>query len=211
MNPEIQATGYRNPDVSDTAIDRAVASFVAAYFESSAIHPRWQHVLERLSRDKSICCVIATDHYAEATSYIVGHLKALGIPAVPVDSSDTAVSGHIYIANSADLGVHKVNLRFWEVLKNVLPVEGIKEVMLVDDFGFNETSGDAYAALAKVDKRKALTEALLKDAFSVPVYMVSFMIEELLGERESYDRERTVADHILRVSTVITDRLWPSV
>jgi hypothetical protein len=121
------------------------------------------------------------------------------------------VPGHIYIVNSANLGVHKVTLRFWEVLKNVLSLEGIKEVVIVDDFGFNETSGDAYAVLAKVDKRKFLTEALLKDAFSVPVHTVSCMIEELLEECESYDREKNIADSILRVSTAITDRLRPSV
>ena len=44
---------------------------------------------------------------------------------------------------------------FWERLKQSLPLEAVTEIMIVDDFGFNETAGDAYAALAKVDKRKA--------------------------------------------------------
>lgn len=199
-----------NPDVSDAALDRAVASFVAIYFEDSAIHPRWQPILERMVRDERICCVVATDHYAEATGYIIGHLKALSISALSFESADTVVSGHIYVANSADLGFHKANPRFWEKLKKGLPVEWINEVVIVDDFGFNETAGDAYAALAKVDKRKTLTATLLKDTFSVPVYMVPFMIEEPAREFESYDRERNTIDKILQVSAMMTDRFWSS-
>jgi len=199
-----------NPNVSDEAMNRAVSTFVARYFENSAIDPLWGPVLQRLAGDESICGVVATDHYAEATGYILGHLGTLGIQAHSVESTDTHLSRYIYVANSADLGAHKANALFWEKLKSNLLLESVTEIMIVDDFGFNETAGDDYAALEKADTRKALTEAVLKDTFSVPVYMVPFMIEEPAGGLESYDRERDTIDKILQVSDMMTDRFWSS-
>ncbi len=192
-----------NPDVTDREIDRSVSSFVAKYFGTSTVHPQWRPILERVAGDETICGVVATDHYCEATGYIVWYLKSLGIDALSVESIETDVTGHFYVANSADLGAHKAERLFWERLKQSLSLEAVTDIIIVDDFGFNETAGDAYATLVKVDKRKALTESLLEETFSAPVETVLFTIEG------SDDREGNRVAKISEVSDMITDRLWP--
>ncbi len=199
-----------NPDVSDAVISRAVSSFVQRYLGNSVIDPQWRPILERVAGDESVCGVVATDHYAEATGYIIEHLEVLCIKAVSADSADTAdtaMPGQIYVANSADLGAHKADPQFWERVKKGLPFGGITEIVIVDDFGFNETTGDAYAALAKVDKRRALTEALLEDVFSAPVETVPFMIDEPDGGLEPGSMEKRIAEEISRVSYLIAGHL----
>ena len=196
-----------NPHVSDAVINRAVSSFVQRYLGNSVIDPQWRPILERVAGDESVCGVVATDHYAEATGYIIEHLEALGIKAVSADTADTAMPGQIYVANSADLGAHKADSRFWEKLKQTLKLEVLEDIMIVDDFGFNETTGDAYAALAKVDKRRALTEALLEDVFSAPVETVPFMIDEPDGGLEPGSMEKRIAEEISRVSYLIAGHL----
>jgi len=91
-----------------------------------------------------------------------------------------------------------------------VPASSRARVLIVDDFGFNETAGDAYAAIEKVRKRKAKTEALLKDVFSVPVETVSFMIDEPDGGLEPESMEKRIAEKISQVSDIIAGRLWPS-
>jgi len=196
-------------DIPDAVIERAVSSFVRRYLGNSVIEPRWRSILERVEGDETICGVVATDHYAEATGHIIEHFEALGIKAVFADSADTIMPGQIYVANSADLGAHKADPLFWGKLKKCLPLGGVTAIMIVDDFGFNETAGDAYAALAKVDKRKALTVALLEGVFSAPVETVSFMIDEPDGGLEPGSMGKRIAEEISQVSDLIAGHLWP--
>ena len=67
--PEI--TGSRKPEIAN-----AVAGFADAYFNHSWIDEHWQSILRKLSANKSVQVIIATDHYAEATNAIIKHLSA---------------------------------------------------------------------------------------------------------------------------------------
>jgi hypothetical protein len=69
------------PAAEQERIGTAAARFVAAYLKESPIDPRWRPLLHRLAGEGSSRQVIATDHYAEATAAIVGHLQALDIQA----------------------------------------------------------------------------------------------------------------------------------
>lgn len=187
-----------NPGVSDDIIGRAVAAFVARYFEASVVHPRWQSILAGVAGDGSLCGVVATDHYAEATGYVMEHLKALGIDARSIGSAGPGDGECFFVANSADLGAHKADRRFWEQVRDLLSLEEIAGVTIIDDFGFNETTGDAYAARERVAQRKDGTTALMEDVFSTAVETIPFMIEGV------GDSEGDITETIGRVSALMT-------
>jgi FMN phosphatase YigB (HAD superfamily) len=42
------------------------------------------------------------------------------------------------IANSADLGVHKADRYFWEILRKRLELDRLRHILLIDDFGAND-------------------------------------------------------------------------
>jgi len=190
-----------HPGVSRDVIGRAAQSFVARYFGASMVHPRWRSLLTAVAGAEPLCGVVATDHYAEATGYIMGHLESLGIEACPIGSAGPGDEGCLSIANSADLGAHKADRWFWERVRDLLSLKGIAGVTIVDDFGYNETTGDAYAAREKVAQRKARTVALMEDVFSTAVEVVPFMIEA------RGDSEGDIAKTIDRVSALMGDRL----
>lgn len=197
-----------NPAVPDKRIAEAASRFVMRYLESSSIHPRWKPLLQRIAGNEGIRTVVATDHYAEATNYIIGHLKAFGIKAFPVREGGTRRDG-IAVANSADLGAHKADRTFWETLKRHLPAVPVADVLIVDDFGFNEGTGDAYSEEAKVETRKAHTTALLEDVFSAMVHPVPFMLKDAEKLSESDDAVKGIAEKISRTADLITAILRP--
>ena len=123
------------PGVARTEITAAASRFVDAYLRHSRIDSRWEDLLARLDAEPSVLAVVATDHYAEATAAIAENLRSL--------------APRIYVANSADLGVHKEDRRFWEKLKSLLPLTAVRRVLLIDDFGTNEAPEDDYAGQAK--------------------------------------------------------------
>jgi hypothetical protein len=122
--------------------------------------------------------VIATDHYAEATGAILHFLRTWEIPATPLATSpDTILPGRVIVANSADLGVHKADRRFWEILRKRLELDRLRHILLIDDFGVNEQKDDLYADLQKVEKRRQQTIALLKAVFPADVQDFFFTIK----------------------------------
>lgn len=89
------------PAAGRDRIGAAAARFVAAYLKQSPIDPRWRPALHRLAGEGSSRQVIATDHYAEATAAIVGHLQTLGIQATALSGSGGA-SAPPPVAGSAE-------------------------------------------------------------------------------------------------------------
>ncbi|MBW2557670.1 MAG: hypothetical protein JRD69_02330 [Deltaproteobacteria bacterium] len=133
------------PAVSDEEIRLSAARFVDSYLAHSPIDDRWHSILQKLSGDPSVVTVIATDHYAEATDYIVGFLKEMGIGTISLkEVSGATVSPGFVVANSADMGAYKVDPAFWEMVRTGLKLGAIKSVLIVDDFGINEEAGDSY-------------------------------------------------------------------
>jgi hypothetical protein len=198
IEDRINAILYQNmSSVARLRISDAASSFVDSYLSHSRIDGRWQPVLDKLNRHPSIRTVIATDHYAEATVYILQfleelHIQAAAARAAMASPGSTAIS----VANSADLGFHKDNLRFWEILKNGLNMGGVRHILLIDDFGCNEQKGNSYSAPKKVEKRKLATARLLQDVFSAEVQSIPFIIED-------YTNEKDISDLIAKTSAII--------
>ncbi|MGZ3580358.1 MAG: hypothetical protein ACXWMH_05340 [Syntrophales bacterium] len=175
-------------NVSRAKISDAASLFVDSYLSHSRIDGRWQPILDKLNRYPSVRAIIATDHYAEATGYILKFLEDLHIHAVAARAAMAAPgSTAVIVANSADLGFHKDNCQFWEILKNGLHVGGVRQVLLIDDFGGNEEQGNSYSAPEKVDHRKRKTGRLLQEFFSAEVHVIPFIIEDCRNEKDIYD------------------------
>jgi len=185
IEDRIRAILQRNmsEDSSRTKIDDAASFFVDSYLSHSCIDRRWQPVLIKLGRYPSVRVIIATDHYAEATGYIIKFLQEFQIQAIAAKDAfaapDTAA---VIVANSADLCVHKADPQFWEILKTGLNMGDLRHVLLIDDFGSNEQKGDSYGTRGKVEQRKRDTVRLLHEVFSAEVEAFPFMIENNMGE-----------------------------
>jgi hypothetical protein len=205
IEDKISAILYQNMSiVSNAKISDATSLFVDSYLGHSRIDGRWQPVLEKFNSYPSVRAIIATDHYAEATGYILKFLEKLYIQAVAARAAMAAPgSKAVIVANSADLGFHKDNLRFWEILKNGLYMGGVRRILLIDDFGCNEAKGNSYSAAEKVDQRKRVTVRLLQEIFSVEVQVVPFIIED-------YKNEQDISDLITKTSAIIDSYLAAS-
>ena len=180
MEDRINAILYQNMSiVSCVKISDAASLFVDSYLSHSRIDGRWQPVLDKFNRHPSVRAIIATDHYAEATGYILQFLRELHIQAVSARvAMATTGNTSVIVANSSDLGFHKDDLRFWEILKNGLYMGGVRHVLLIDDLGCNEQKGNSYSAPEKVEQRKHDTVRLLQEVFSAEVQAIPFMIED---------------------------------
>jgi hypothetical protein len=154
-------------------IIRSVADFVDAYLDQSRIDEHWRLILQKLSRDKSVGVIIATDHYAEATGAIIKHLARWDIAATPLTA---AVRSNFIVATSADIGRHKAQQEFWQTVKNVLR-QNYSRVLLIDDFGQNEQPDDAYGDSMKISERRQRTAKVLRDIFAADVEIISFAVK----------------------------------
>lgn len=174
--------------ISGANISDAASSFVDSYLSHSRIDNRWQPVLEKLNMHPPVRAIIATDHYAEATGYILQFLDELHIRAVSAKAAMAAPhSTSIVVANSADLGFHKDDLRFWEILKNDLCMGGVRHILLVDDFGSNEQIDDSYSVPEKVEERKRDTVRLLQEVFSAGVQAIPFIVGDKKDEEAFFN------------------------
>ncbi len=192
-----------SPAVPDDRIRASAARFVDSYLTNSPIDGRWRPVLQQLGNNPSVVTIIATDHYAEATGYLLRFLTEMDIPAVPLGDAPGARTPFI-VANSADLGVHKADPAFWETIQNSLGLKAISRVLIIDDFGFNEVTGDSYGERLRVEERKRATLALLEGVFGVPASCVPFMWERTSDPERS---DTALGDLITGVSVEIEEFL----
>lgn len=155
-------------------ISRATTNFVDDYFDNSRIDEHWRLILQKLSLDRTVDVIIATDHYAEATSAIIKHLGQWKIQAVPFA---TDAKSNFIVVNSADVGVHKAQQRFWQILKDTLGIN-FNHVLLIDDFGQNEQKSDDYADPVKINERRQMTIKILSAVFAVNVQSISFDLND---------------------------------
>jgi hypothetical protein len=151
--------------VKQPEISKAVANFVDTYLDQSLISEYWRVILQRLSADKSVQVIIATDHYAEATDAIIAHLGKWDIPARPLTAS---VHGNFIVANSADIGTYKSESKFWETIKTSCGISAC-QILMIDDFGANEQRADAYAKEKEIVQRRQKTISLLESVFLAQV------------------------------------------
>jgi hypothetical protein len=198
-----------NLSTSDKDIINAVSRFVDSYFTHSRIDMRWQPILRKLAGNLLVLSLIASDHYAEATDYIVQFLRDLQVQGKPVmEVFHGNESPSFIVANSADLGFHKDDLRFWEFLKSNLRMEMIRQILLIDDFGYNESRESRYSHSDAIEARKRDIVSIVEEVFSVPVETAPFMIN--VDERVSRDflraeRERLYDELITKTASIIED------
>jgi hypothetical protein len=160
-----------------TTIADAVSLFVETYFKYSRIDKSWAPILYKLNQCPLIRTIIATDHYAEATDFIIHFLEELQIHAIPAKEDDMlSQRASFIIANSADMGFHKADRRFWEILKSSPKMEKIRHILIIDDFGYNEQKGDCYGDFPNVIMRRENTVSILKSLFSAEIEVFPFMI-----------------------------------
>ena len=231
MAERIEALGLA-PDVAGAEIAEASSRFVDLYLDHSRIDPRWRPMLETLAGNPGACVVIATDHYAEATEAIVRHFGSWdilaqkadqraesfahagdgsGTPLGPGRGNGRAKSvmpqgsrevSSLFIANSADIGFWKADRRFWEVLKSRLPLETIRSVLIIDDFGFNEEQGDSYGQRARVEARQKETAASLREIFQTSLTVIPFFLKSGERDREEAGAQR-IAETVRRIDLFI--------
>lgn len=221
------STGYRNLmtqrvkgivnrsdlSASDMEIINAVSRFVDSYFTHSRIDMRWGPLLRKLTDNPSVLSLIATDHYAEATEYIVQFLREFqiqGKSAVEVFHDDEFTL--FVVANSADLGVHKDNRRFWEVLKSNLKMDTIRRILLIDDFGYNESSGSRYSRVDAIMVRKQNIVSILEEVFLVPVETYPFILNvdgRVITDFPPVERERLYDELFTKTASIIDDFMAP--
>lgn len=163
LHPDLSV--YRHFTLAD-----AVSAFVDRYFSRSRIDARWEAVLRRIDAAPSVRAVIATDHYAEATGAMINFLSEWKIKAASViDAATDPESVSFVVANSADVGVHKADPRFWQFLKTNLRLNAVGRILLIDDFGYNEQDADEYSERHKVQARMETTVAQMETVFSAIV------------------------------------------
>jgi FMN phosphatase YigB (HAD superfamily) len=155
----------------------AVAAFVNRYLRHSRIDARWKPVLRKINTHPSVKAVIATDHYAEATGAIIKFLGEWQIEAVTAtEAALNSQTACLIVANSADMGVHKADPHFWQYLKTNLRLDAIGQILIVDDFGYNEQGADDYGKRHTVQERMKTTVATLEAVFSVAIEVLPVMI-----------------------------------
>ncbi len=165
---------------SKKAIREAAALFVRRYLAYSTIDPDWAPLLKWLSASPDILTLIATDHYAEATNAIITHLKNWKLEGMALRNmmGKDRQTGNLIIANSADLGAHKADRAFWEILGTSLPLNRIHRVLFIDDFGAHEQTGDTYGVADRIALRRERTVKLLGSTFHLPIDVIDFTIHE---------------------------------
>lgn len=164
-----QALRARGRYVQAALLEQSAARFVRSYLLASSIHPAWRPTLRYLYSRMDVVLLIATDHYAEATSHIVEQLSQFGL------WTGTGPHQRVLVANSADIGAHKESAPYWMCVQSLLPAPP-QQVILVDDFGANEQPLDAYANPAEVARRQEATTALLQRVFGTAVIVRKFVL-----------------------------------
>ncbi len=187
-------------------IREAVSHFVNAYFSYSLVDPRWAPALEFLNSRKDTDTTIATDHYAEATGHIINELFKIDLKAAPLDQA--LRQERFFVATSADLGCHKSTKEFWDILGAFLGPGLYKQILLIDDFGFNEQE-DFYGGKTKALDRREKVSATLKEVFQTPLHTFPFFLEHSHKNSEGLSQSYLkliekahlfLKDHILKQS-----------
>ena len=168
--------GLAIPGTSSMFVEAAVSKFMAAYMHHSNIDAGWRPLLADIEVRPDTLCLIATDHYAEATEAIRTHLADLGIPSTPIARRKmTTEKPGFMVANSADIGYAKASNRFWQAVRNACPTGPLKQLLLVDDFGVNEQSASDYPATGPGEDRIQATRQALDDVFGPDSQIIHFI------------------------------------
>jgi len=195
----------------DKTIQAAVSYLLDRYFDQCRIDLRWRTLLQDLNEDPAVQVVVATDHYAEATPMISGRLKDWHIDAVTLSQVVPGTRNPFIIANSSDMGCHKADIRFWQLISDKLSLAGPYRVLLIDDFGGNEDSSDPYGNPERVLIRRKETDRVLRNVFGDRVEIHSFIVQRPHDDHvHAADRDGLYSLHISRAVSHIRAFLGPA-
>ena len=190
----IKKMGISGADLQ--AIESAVSKFVDEYMRRSFIDESWRPLLSDIQKRHGVRCIIATDHYAEATPAIIAHLAAMGIDSVPATGKESPFGKTAFIvANSADIGYPKVDGRFWRALVKQRLSIPVEKVILVDDFGSSEQDRSGYSQAPKIEKRIAATRKAIEGVFGCQPRVIHFI--------PGNDPDRTISETMISVLKVL--------
>jgi len=156
-----------------------VSAFARKYFQTFEVHPAWKEVFDEINQHAGCLTLIATDHYAEATGWIIRKLQERGLSAASAfaEAVKQTESIPIRVANSADVGYPKASREFWLKLKQRLSLNSISLILVIDDFGFNEQAVDDYSSQEKVRRRQNSQKKILSAVFDCPVRVFKFFLQ----------------------------------
>jgi len=159
------------------AVQKAASLFMASYFDHCRIDPAWKNILRSLQNDPSTQVAVVTDHYAEATAMITDRMAAWDIDAIPLEKAAKGTKNPLIIANSADVGFHKIDCRFWRAFHDRLFHHDHDDVriLFIDDFGANEAIGDNYGN-NQFTPREERTRKAIKKVWGNSVDVYPFII-----------------------------------
>lgn len=172
-------TRVTGDEIAARRVAQAAARFVAHYFQASPLDSGWKPLITQALARPDTLVVAATDHYAEATAHLAAQLDQLGFDSLPAMqiAAGSCDGRSVIIANSADLGHRKANPTFWEQLQTILVLQSVAQIVLIDDFGFNEQEGEGYAEQGRVQARMNKTIAALSHVFQLQPNVFPFLIE----------------------------------
>ena len=193
--------GESDPQTDGTVnVKKAVSLFMAAYFDCCRIDAAWKSILQSLQDDPLTQVAVVTDHYAEATATIINRLADWNIKAIPLSKAVKGAENHLIIANSADVGFHKADSRFWYTLHDQLFSPGHYDikVLLLDDFGGNEAIGDHYGNRAQVIVRKEKTKQAIEEVFGKYVDIYSFLLQFLENDPPNAEEKKELYGSLVK-------------
>lgn len=165
------------PGADPQAVRAGAERFSAEYLNASRIDEGWDALLHELSADRRVLPLIATDHYREASAHLTRELSTLGLQGACLPDEPLAPQKPgVQVASSADLGCVKTKTLFWQRVRTALEPHLPEQILVVDDFGYNETSADQYAAREKVEFRRQRTVSLVTSVFGVSVAAFPFLL-----------------------------------
>ncbi|HOO62809.1 MAG TPA: hypothetical protein PK364_02675 [Synergistaceae bacterium] len=175
---------------SEEAAREGAIHFRNFYFGASRIDPLWKSLLEYVANRREITGVIVTDHYAELSAHLEKELKEMGLRGISLKKAPSLIPEKaLGIANSADLGFTKDREDFWETLRRHLP-SPFEDISLVEDFGANESAGDAYGNPRKVlERRRKTAEHIRKIFHRSPVIYDCALPGKCKKEEKIFSRE----------------------
>jgi len=174
------------------SVKKAVSRFMAFYFDCCLIDAAWKNMLQSLQNDSLIQVAIVTDHYGEATPMIIKRMADWDIKVIPLEKATKDTENPLIIANSADVGFHKIDCRFWYAFHDqlFLPDNQDIKVLLIDDFGANEAIGDQYGNHAQVTTRREKTGQALEEVFGKSVDIYPFMLKFLKNDPPNPEKKK---------------------
>ncbi len=168
-------------------IIQACQSFTELYLQNSNIENEWFPILRSWQKNPLIMILIVTDHYIEMTQHISSQLDIFGLNNIALDKNLSSYLTHksvssdnsIIIANSANLGCLKQSMLFWNQIKACLSQYEFEQLLILDDFGYNENINDEYSQNDKIQKRKDKILDIITHYFPLPFLCYPFFLKSI--------------------------------